>query len=75
MWIITCGYTIIEEKKHIKRKNLKYYGSLPFTIHFHFAEIFPDFSGGLNFTNGSFKDISCGLNLEDRKLCGVLRRL
>ena len=56
------------EKKKIREKldtSLHYY--LLFAIHIYFWDFFLDFSRRLNSTDNNLRDISCGLNLTNRK--------
>ena len=42
-----------------------------FTIHFHFSNIFPDFSRVLNLWMSVFRGISRGLIFADGKFCDI----
>ena len=44
-------------------------------VHFHFSEIFVDFSCELNFANDNCRDILDGLNFTDVKPYGILHGL
>ena len=48
-------------------KNHKYHCCQLFDFHFHFADIFIDFSRRLNFAENKFRDTPCGLNFTDEK--------